>query len=49
MRPRRDPLILRRLVTVERIPDGTPFELEPGTLGQVTQALGSHFTLEVLQ
>jgi probable FeS assembly SUF system protein SufT len=47
MRPRRDPVILRRLVTVERIPDGTPFELEPGTLGQVTQALGSHFTLEV--
>ena len=24
------------------VPDGTPLELEPGTLGQVTQALGSN-------
>jgi probable FeS assembly SUF system protein SufT len=47
MRPRRDPVMVRRAVTVERIPDGTPLPLEPGTLGQVTQALGSHFTLEV--
>ncbi|GAB2581917.1 putative Fe-S cluster assembly protein SufT [Ramlibacter solisilvae] len=32
---------------VERIPDGTPFALEPGTLAQITQALGGSFTLYV--
>ena len=37
--------MVRRLVQVERIPDGTPFELEPGTMAQITQALGSNFTL----
>jgi probable FeS assembly SUF system protein SufT len=47
MRQRREPIMIRRLVTVERIPDGTPFELDPGTMGQITQALGSHFTLQV--
>ena len=47
MRARREPVVVRRLVTVGRIPDGTPLELEPGTLGQVTQALGSNFTLLV--
>lgn len=47
MRPRREPVIVRRLVTVGRVPDGTPLELEPGTMGQVTQALGSNFTLLV--
>lgn len=47
MRRRRDPVMLRRQVAVERIPDGTPIELAPGMLGEVTQALGSHFTLLV--
>lgn len=47
MRPRREPVILRRLVTVECIPDGTPFELEPGWTAEITQALGSHFTLNI--
>ena len=47
MRQRREPFILRRLVQVERVPDGTPFELEPGTPGQITQALGTNFTLLV--
>lgn len=47
MRRRRDPVMVRRQVVVERIPDGTPLELEPGMLAEVTQALGSHFTLLV--
>jgi probable FeS assembly SUF system protein SufT len=47
MKPRREPVIVRRLVTVGRVPDGTPLELEPGTMGQLTQALGSSFTLLV--
>lgn len=47
MRPRREPVILRRLVQVECIPDGTPFELEPGWTAEITQALGSHFTLNI--
>jgi probable FeS assembly SUF system protein SufT len=47
MTPRREPVIVRRAVTVGRVPDGTPLELEPGMLGQVTQALGSNFTLLV--
>jgi probable FeS assembly SUF system protein SufT len=40
-------VITNRPVRVERVPDGTPFELPAGTLGQITQALGSHFTLHV--
>src|SRR5690606_26746222 len=36
-----------RPVQVERIPEGSRHELPPGTMGQVTQALGSHFTLLV--
>jgi probable FeS assembly SUF system protein SufT len=47
MRPRREPVVLRRLVEVECIPDGTPFELEPGWTAEITQALGSHFTLNI--
>lgn len=47
MRPRRESVLLRRPVTVECVPDGTPIELEPGTMAQITQALGSHFTLVV--
>jgi probable FeS assembly SUF system protein SufT len=47
MRRRRESVIVRRQVTVECIPDGTPVELEPGTLAEITQALGSNFTLVV--
>lgn len=47
MRPRREHVVVRRLVTVGCVPDGTPVELEPGTMAQVTQALGSNFTLLV--
>jgi hypothetical protein len=41
----RDTVLVRRAVRVERVPDGTPLELAPGTWAQVTQALGSSFTL----
>lgn len=47
MRPQRDPVIIRRPVVVERIPEGSRHELPPGTMGQVTQALGTNFTLLV--
>ena len=40
-------MIVRRPVTVERVPHGTPMELEPGAIAQVTQALGTNFTLLV--
>jgi probable FeS assembly SUF system protein SufT len=42
-----DTVRLRRPVRVERVPDGTPIELATGSWGQVTQALGSSFTLVV--
>lgn len=47
MNRRREHFIVRRAVGVERIPDGTPLELRLGTIGQITQALGSNFTLLV--
>ena len=47
MRAPRETVIIRRPVMVERIPDGTPIELDPGTMGQITQALGGNFTLLV--
>ena len=43
----RETVLVRRTVQVEIIPAGTPIELEPGMMAQVTQALGSHFTLLV--
>lgn len=43
----REDVLINRPVTVERIPDGTPMELPGGIWAQVTQALGSHFTLVV--
>jgi len=43
----RDTVQLRRPVQVERIPDGTPVDLAEGAWGQITQALGSSFTLVV--
>lgn len=45
MRPRREPVMFRRLAEVQRIPDGETFEVDPGTMAEITQALGSHFTL----
>lgn len=43
----RETVITTRPVSVERVPDGTPMELPVGTTGQITQALGSSFTLVV--
>lgn len=47
MRQRRENVLVRRPVEVELIPDGTRFELPAGTMAEVTQALGSSFTLYV--
>lgn len=47
MRRQRESVLVRRPVQVECIPDGTPFELPAGTLAEITQALGSNFTLHV--
>mgnify|MGYP006145575273 CR=1 FL=1 len=47
MRRQREPVVFRRAVQVERIPDGGRFELDAGTLGEITQALGSSFTIHV--
>ncbi len=45
--PRREAVVTSRAVRVECIPDGTPLELPGGTQAQLTQALGSSFTLVV--
>ncbi|MDP3761824.1 MAG: putative Fe-S cluster assembly protein SufT [Ramlibacter sp.] len=47
MRHSRESVIVRRPVQVELIPHGTVHELPPGTLAEITQALGSNFTLHV--
>jgi probable FeS assembly SUF system protein SufT len=44
---RRESVIVRRPVQVELIPHGTVHELPPGTVAEITQALGSNFTLHV--
>lgn len=41
----RESVLVRRPVRVERVPDGAPLELVPGSWAEVTQALGSSFTL----
>ena len=46
-RRHREDVLVRRPVMVETIPSGHPVELEPGMLAQITQALGSSFTLLV--
>jgi len=43
----RERVVVRRPVTVERVPHGTPLELAAGAVAQVTQALGTNFTLLV--
>lgn len=43
----RESVITNRDVSVERVPDGTPMDLPAGTMGMITQALGSSFTLVV--
>ena len=47
MRRNRETVLVRRTVQVELVPAGTPVELEEGTWCEVTQALGSSFTLLV--
>lgn len=47
MRHSRESVIVRRPVQVELIPHGTVHELPSGTLAEITQALGSNFTLHV--
>ncbi|NMM79029.1 putative Fe-S cluster assembly protein SufT [Acidovorax sp. SRB_14] len=47
MKRHREDVQIRRPVRVERVPDGSPMELPAGALAQVTQALGSSFTLLV--
>jgi probable FeS assembly SUF system protein SufT len=47
MMRRREAVVVRRPVTVERIPSGTAWALVPGSPAEITQALGSHFTLLV--
>jgi probable FeS assembly SUF system protein SufT len=47
MRANREAVMVTRIVRVECVPDGTPFELPAGTVAQITQALGSNFTLLV--
>ena len=47
MRRNRETVLVRRNVQVELVPAGTPVELEEGTWCEITQALGSSFTLLV--
>lgn len=47
MRSHRESVIFRRPVTVELVPYGTPFEMDPGMMGEITQSLGGNFTLVV--
>lgn len=47
MRRDRESALVRRNVTVEIIPEGHKFELPAGTMVEITQALGSSFTLYV--
>lgn len=46
-RRQHEDVLVRRAVTVETIPSGQPLELQAGQLAQITQALGSSFTLVV--
>lgn len=47
MKRHREDVLVRRPVRVERIPDGSPQDIAAGELAQITQALGSSFTLLV--
>lgn len=46
-RRHREDVLVRRTVGVETIPSGQPWTLHSGQLAQITQALGSSFTLVV--
>ncbi|MDO9198305.1 putative Fe-S cluster assembly protein SufT [Rhodoferax sp.] len=47
MSRQRETVVIRRPVRAESIPDGTVIELPAGTRAQITQALGSSFTVYV--
>ncbi len=47
MTPKREPVVIARSVRVERVPDGGLVELPAGTKAEITQALGSSFTMVV--
>lgn len=47
MSRKRETVVIRRPVRAESIPDGTVIELPAGTRAQITQALGSSFTVYV--
>ncbi|WP_027994921.1 putative Fe-S cluster assembly protein SufT [Simplicispira psychrophila] len=47
MKRHREDVLVQHTVQVECIPDGSLMELRAGTLAQLTQALGSSFTLVV--
>ena len=47
MSRRREAVVIRRPVSAELVPSGQRIDLEPGTMAEITQALGSSFTLYV--
>ena len=47
MSRRRESVVVRRPVSAELVPSGQRIDLEPGTMAEITQALGSSFTLYV--
>jgi probable FeS assembly SUF system protein SufT len=47
MKRLREAVTIGRAVSVECVPDGTPFEVPAGTPAQLVQALGQHFTLDL--
>lgn len=47
MSHKRETVVIRRPVRAESIPDGTVIELPADTVAQITQALGSSFTIYV--
>ena len=47
MSRQRETVVIRRAVRAELIPDGTVVELPADTLAQITQALGSSFTVYI--
>ncbi|AOJ68254.1 MULTISPECIES: putative Fe-S cluster assembly protein SufT [Burkholderia] len=47
MRHPKETVVLQRPVAVECVPSGAPLDLPAGTIADVTQALGTNFTLVV--
>ncbi|AHI63215.1 putative Fe-S cluster assembly protein SufT [Burkholderia thailandensis] len=47
MRHSKETVVLQRQVSVECVPSGAPLDLPAGTVADITQALGTNFTLVV--